>query len=184
MTEADTAKRLRLDRDRHGLRGPARPRSRMRWRGCRGSAASRSAIMSERLRLTLDRGADRARQDRDDRASAWLRDRAARRPVRRRTSCCLVRHDAGMTMTMRHMMATIMPGTTTARKVASAQRDDSGHGSPGHVHDDPADRGKRWYQTGQGQAGHLHRPVCWVPPGSVEVSGARESANGPSSPPA
>ncbi len=30
---------------------------------------------------------------------------------------------------------------------AAAARDDSGHGSPGHVHDDPADRGKRWYQT-------------------------------------
>ena len=30
-------------------------------------------------------------------------------------------------------------------------RDDSGHGSPGHVHDDPADRGKRWYQTSKGK---------------------------------
>ena len=27
----------------------------------------------------------------------------------------------------------------------------SGHGSPGHVHDDPADRGKNWYQTGKGR---------------------------------
>ncbi|MES2143491.1 MAG: heavy metal translocating P-type ATPase [Pseudomonadota bacterium] len=34
---------------------------------------------------------------------------------------------------------------------AAAKRDDSGHGSPGHVHDDPADRGKRWYQTGKGR---------------------------------
>lgn len=34
---------------------------------------------------------------------------------------------------------------------ASAKCDDSGHGSPGHVHDDPADRGKRWYQTGKGK---------------------------------
>jgi Zn2+/Cd2+-exporting ATPase len=32
-----------------------------------------------------------------------------------------------------------------------AGRDDSGHGSPGHVHDDPADRGKRWFQTGKGK---------------------------------
>jgi Zn2+/Cd2+-exporting ATPase len=31
------------------------------------------------------------------------------------------------------------------------KRDDSGHGSPGHVHDDPADRGKRWFQTGKGK---------------------------------
>jgi Cd2+/Zn2+-exporting ATPase len=35
--------------------------------------------------------------------------------------------------------------------MASAKTDDSGHGSPGHVHDDPADRGKRWYQTGKGK---------------------------------
>jgi Cd2+/Zn2+-exporting ATPase len=33
----------------------------------------------------------------------------------------------------------------------TAKQDDSGHGSPGHVHDDPADRGKRWYQTGKGK---------------------------------
>lgn len=36
-------------------------------------------------------------------------------------------------------------------KAASAMRDDSGHGSPGHVHDDPADRGKRWFQTSKGR---------------------------------
>lgn len=28
---------------------------------------------------------------------------------------------------------------------------DQGHGAPGHVHDDPADRDKRWYQTGKGK---------------------------------
>jgi len=28
---------------------------------------------------------------------------------------------------------------------------DAGHGSPGHVHDDPADRGKNWYQTDKGR---------------------------------
>jgi Cd2+/Zn2+-exporting ATPase len=28
---------------------------------------------------------------------------------------------------------------------------DIGHGSPGHIHDDPADRGKHWYQTGKGK---------------------------------
>ncbi len=33
----------------------------------------------------------------------------------------------------------------------SVSRDDSGHGSPGHVHDDPADRGKRWFQTAKGK---------------------------------
>lgn len=33
----------------------------------------------------------------------------------------------------------------------AAARDNSGHGSPGHVHVDPADSGKRWYQTGKGR---------------------------------
>ena len=43
-------------------------------------------------------------------------------------------------------------GRDAAPKAAKASaRDDSGHGSPGHVHDDPADRGKRWYQTGKGK---------------------------------
>lgn len=28
---------------------------------------------------------------------------------------------------------------------------DAGHGSAGHVHDDPADRGKRWFQTAKGR---------------------------------
>ncbi|KAA0969496.1 cadmium-translocating P-type ATPase [Aureimonas fodinaquatilis] len=28
---------------------------------------------------------------------------------------------------------------------------EAGHGSPGHVHDDPADRGKAWYQTNKGR---------------------------------
>ncbi|WP_323034886.1 heavy metal translocating P-type ATPase [Pararhodobacter sp.] len=33
----------------------------------------------------------------------------------------------------------------------SSVKSDSGHGSPGHVHDDPADKGKSWYQTGKGR---------------------------------
>lgn len=38
-----------------------------------------------------------------------------------------------------------------SKATATPQRDDSGHGSPGHVHNDPADRDKRWFQTGKGQ---------------------------------
>ncbi|MCB5409006.1 heavy metal translocating P-type ATPase [Pseudogemmobacter faecipullorum] len=34
---------------------------------------------------------------------------------------------------------------------AASARADAGHGAPGHVHDDPADRGKAWYQTGKGR---------------------------------
>ena len=41
-------------------------------------------------------------------------------------------------------------GTGRSQAVSKAT-DDSGHGSPGHVHDDPADRGKRWYQTAKGK---------------------------------
>lgn len=33
----------------------------------------------------------------------------------------------------------------------TAKEGAAGHGSPGHAHDDPADRSKRWYQTGKGR---------------------------------
>jgi len=36
-------------------------------------------------------------------------------------------------------------------KASTAASGDAGHGAPGHVHDDPADRGKRWHQTGKGR---------------------------------
>lgn len=42
-------------------------------------------------------------------------------------------------------------GHSHADHPAVAKTDHSGHGSPGHVHDDPADRGKAWYQTGKGR---------------------------------
>ena len=32
-----------------------------------------------------------------------------------------------------------------------AAKDDLGHGAPGHLHNDPADRGKSWYQTSKGR---------------------------------
>ncbi|QBJ22987.1 MULTISPECIES: heavy metal translocating P-type ATPase [Paracoccaceae] len=42
--------------------------------------------------------------------------------------------------------------SNTGLLAAPAGRDaDAGHGGPGHVHDDPADRGKAWYQTRKGQ---------------------------------
>jgi Cd2+/Zn2+-exporting ATPase len=34
---------------------------------------------------------------------------------------------------------------------ATAKPQEDGHGAPGHIHDDPADRGKRWYQTNKGR---------------------------------
>jgi Cd2+/Zn2+-exporting ATPase len=42
-------------------------------------------------------------------------------------------------------------GHDHAPKVTASKPDDSGHGSPGHVHEDPAERGKRWFQTGKGK---------------------------------
>lgn len=42
-------------------------------------------------------------------------------------------------------------GHSHADHPAVAKTDHSGHGSPGHVHDDPADRGKAWYQTSKGR---------------------------------
>jgi Zn2+/Cd2+-exporting ATPase len=41
-------------------------------------------------------------------------------------------------------------GTKESATGATGAREDD-HGSPGHVHDDPADRGKRWYQSGKGK---------------------------------
>jgi Cd2+/Zn2+-exporting ATPase len=42
-------------------------------------------------------------------------------------------------------------GHSHAAAPAAATHRDAGHGSPGHVHDDPADRGKKWHQTGKGR---------------------------------
>ena len=36
-------------------------------------------------------------------------------------------------------------------KAAKAVAADAGHGAPGHVHGDPADRGKHWYETAKGR---------------------------------
>jgi Zn2+/Cd2+-exporting ATPase len=40
---------------------------------------------------------------------------------------------------------------TMAKAAAASFENEDGHGAPGHVHDDPADRGKRWYETGKGR---------------------------------
>ena len=36
-------------------------------------------------------------------------------------------------------------------KADGTKQDESSHGSPGHIHDDPADQGKRWFQTAKGR---------------------------------
>ena len=40
---------------------------------------------------------------------------------------------------------------TMAKATAAPVDSEDGHGSPGHVHNDPADRGKRWFETGKGR---------------------------------
>ncbi|MBA3909919.1 MAG: heavy metal translocating P-type ATPase [Rhodobacter sp.] len=96
------------------------------------------AIMSERLRLTLDEA--RTGRDRIEKTVRAL----------------------GYEITPRAATAKkefVLPGEIDSREGhgpgpnanAAVTRDESGHGSPGHVHDDPADRGKRWYQTGKGK---------------------------------
>lgn len=42
------------------------------------------------------------------------------------------------------------PGAHTDDPAKEA-RGESGHGSPGHIHNDPADKGKRWYDTSKGR---------------------------------
>ncbi|WP_312524740.1 heavy metal translocating P-type ATPase [Paracoccus sp. (in: a-proteobacteria)] len=86
------------------------------------------SIMSERLRLTLDEA--RTGRDKVEKTVRALGYGIAPRA-------------AGATNEF------VMPGGPKVD--AAAMRDESGHGSPGHVHDDPADRGKNWYQTGKGK---------------------------------
>lgn len=42
-------------------------------------------------------------------------------------------------------------GHDHAEAKADVVTEDEGHGSPGHLHDDPADKGKAWFQTGKGR---------------------------------
>ena len=72
------------------------------------------------------------------------------------------------------------PPSTTAPVVsaedgrsAATQRHDADHGSPGHVHDDPADRGKRWFQTAKGRLviiTGLLLAVAWA----IELTGGHQ----------
>ena len=104
------------------------------------------AIMSERLRLTLDE----AQTGRD----------MIERTVRA----------LGYEITPRvagALKEIVLPGVSSATDHGDVQegsdssghdhgptaaaRDDSDHGSLGHMHDDPSDRGKPWYRTGKGR---------------------------------
>jgi Cd2+/Zn2+-exporting ATPase len=90
-------------------------------------------IMSERLRLTLDEG--KTGRDKIEKTVRALGYGIASRVAEQEPAEA---HDQDQNGTGRS-------------QVVSKATDNSGHGSPGHVHDDPADRGKRWYQTAKGK---------------------------------
>ncbi|WP_416914246.1 heavy metal translocating P-type ATPase [Seohaeicola sp.] len=106
-------------------------------------------IMTERLRLTLDEA--QTGQDKIEKTVRALGYQIAPRATGAKKDFVLPDahdgHDDDHTTHEGHDHA----GHDHGPNVASAKRDDSGHGSPGHVHDDPADRGKRWYQTAKGR---------------------------------
>jgi len=106
-------------------------------------------IMTERLRLTLDEA--QTGQDKIEKTVRALGYQIAPRATGAKKDFVLPDahdgHDDDHTTHEGHDHA----GQDHGPEVASAKRDDSGHGSPGHVHDDPADRGKRWYQTAKGK---------------------------------
>ena len=94
-------------------------------------------IVSERLRLTLDEAqTGRGKIEKTVRALGY---EIAPRAAAAKKEFVLPRDDPAK------------EHGDDPQAAAPIKRDDSGHGSPGHVHDDPADRGKRWYQTGKGK---------------------------------
>jgi Cd2+/Zn2+-exporting ATPase len=114
-----------------------------------GVSSVEVGIMSERLRLTLDEtqtGRDEVEQT--VRSLGYgISPRAAAGATKDAIKAGGHAHshdnDRMEAEHLGHDPATMVPG--------AARREDSGHGSPGHVHDEPADRGKRWYQTGKGK---------------------------------
>jgi Cd2+/Zn2+-exporting ATPase len=106
-------------------------------------------IMTERLRLTLDEA--QTGRDKIEKTVRALGYQIAPRATGAKEDFVLPDahdgHDDDRATHEGHDHA----GHDHGPKVASAKRDESGHGSPGHVHDDPADRGKRWYQTAKGK---------------------------------
>jgi Zn2+/Cd2+-exporting ATPase len=115
-------------------------------------------IMSERLRLTLDEG--QTGRDKIEKTVRALGYEIAPRAAGAKKDFVLPGTQSvpeQSDMHQDHDHSAHAPaghdhsGHDQGPKAASTKRDDSGHGSPGHVHDDPADRGKRWYQTAKGK---------------------------------
>lgn len=105
-------------------------------------------IMSERLRLTLDEG--RTSREKVEQTVKSLGYGIAPRAAGAKKAFVMPDATPGTKHAEEHT-DDAHAGHDHAPKAVKATGDDSGHGSPGHVHDDPADRGKRWYQTGKGK---------------------------------
>jgi Cd2+/Zn2+-exporting ATPase len=106
-------------------------------------------IMTERLRLTLDEA--QTGRDKIEKTVRALGYQIAPRAAGAKKDFVLPGAHDGRDQDQAAHEDHDHAGHDHGPKAASAQRDDSGHGSPGHVHDDPADRGKRWYQTAKGK---------------------------------
>jgi len=95
-------------------------------------------IMSERLRLTLDEGKT-SREKVESTVKSLGYGIGPRGAGAKKEFAMPVANDHGRDPSDQER---------TSKVVATV---DTGHGSPGHVHDNPADRGKRWYQPGKGK---------------------------------
>ena len=115
-------------------------------------------IMSERLRLTLDEA--QTGKDRIEKTVRALGYEIAPRAASAKKEFVLPGAQAATDKTGIHPDLDHSnrdheghdhAGHDHGPKASSTKQDESGHGSPGHIHDDPADRGKRWFQTAKGR---------------------------------
>jgi Cd2+/Zn2+-exporting ATPase len=106
-------------------------------------------IMTERLRLTLDEA--QTGRDKIEKTVRALGYQIAPRAASAKKEFVLPVAEVAKEHAGEHADHNHVGHDQRPQADAAAKREDSGHGSPGHVHDDPADRGKRWYQTGKGK---------------------------------
>lgn len=112
-----------------------------------GVSGAEVGILSERLRLTLDE--TRTRRETVEGTVRALgygiapRSATAKKPF-------VVPGEAGTTTPEDDHEGHGHAAHDHGPKAAD-RRDDAGHGTPGHGHDHPAERGKRWYRTGKGR---------------------------------
>ena len=115
-------------------------------------------IMSERLRLTLDEG--QTAKDRIEKTVRALGYEIAPRTASAKKEFVLPGAQAVADTTHAHPDLDHAnrdheghdhAGHDHGPKSSGTKQDESRHGSPGHIHDDPADRGKRWFQTAKGR---------------------------------